>query len=91
MATISVTPDVKQNDAAQAVRQCREQLESADGELVVDLSALQRIDPQILSAVEEMADAATRKDVKIALRGVNAGVYKVLKLLKLASQFSYLE
>lgn len=91
MATISETPTLERDDIAQAVQHCREQLESADGELVLDLSELRRIDPQILNAIEELADAAERKDVKIALRGVSVGVYKVLKLLKLASQFSYLE
>jgi anti-anti-sigma regulatory factor len=91
MATISETPNLERADIIQAVRQCCEQLESADGELVLDLSELRRIDPQILNAIEELADAAERKGVKIALRGVSVGVYKVLKLLKLASQFSYFE
>ncbi len=91
IATISEAPTLERDDIARTIRQCREQLESADGPLVLDLSALRRIDPQLLGAIEELAVAPKRKDVKIALRGVNAGVYKVLKLMKLASRFSYVE
>ena len=91
IATISEAPTLERDDIARTIRQCREQLESADGPLVLDLSELRRIDPQLLGAIEELASTAKRKEVKIALRGVNAGVYKVLKLMKLASRFSYVE
>ena len=34
--------------------------------------------------------ARTKKAVKVGLRGVNVEIYKVLKLVKLASRFSFL-
>jgi ABC-type transporter Mla MlaB component len=48
-----------------------------------------RIDAIALSAMAEFADIADSKGVKVVLRGVNVGVYKVLKLVKLASRFSF--
>ena len=39
--------------------------------------------------MEEFAGIADEKGVKVALRGVNVHVYKVLKLVKLASRFSF--
>jgi anti-anti-sigma regulatory factor len=51
---------------------------------------VRRIDSSALRAIEEFADIADTKGVKVVLRGVDVGVYKVLKLVKLASRFSYL-
>ena len=48
-----------------------------------------RVDPSAMRAMEEFANAADDKAVKVALRGVNVDVYKVLKLVKLASRFSF--
>jgi hypothetical protein len=39
--------------------------------------------------MEEFASAADEKSVKVVLCGVNVGAYKVLKLAKLASRFSF--
>ena len=39
--------------------------------------------------MEEFADIADTKGVKVVLRGVDVGVYKVLKLVNLASRFSF--
>jgi ABC-type transporter Mla MlaB component len=91
MATISVTPKQESDDILRAVRQCREQVDSAGRQLTLDLSSLRRIDAQLLTAVEELAEAAEHKNVKVELQGVNIGVYKVLKLMKLAPRFIFLE
>ena len=40
--------------------------------------------------MEEFAGMADDKGVKVVLRGVNVGVYKVLKLVKLGSRFSFM-
>ena len=39
--------------------------------------------------METLADSADEKAVKVVLRGVNIDIYKVLKLAKLASRFSF--
>jgi anti-anti-sigma regulatory factor len=57
--------------------------------VALDFSSVQRIDAIALSAMAEFADIADSKGVKVVLRGVNVGVYKVLKLVKLASRFSF--
>ena len=37
----------------------------------------------------ELASIAEDKSIKVVLRGVNVEIYRVLKLLKLASRFSF--
>ena len=68
----------------------REKVERAEGEVVVDCSAVSRIDYKALRALEDLADVADIKGVKVALRGVSIEMYKVLKLVKLGSRFSFL-
>jgi len=73
-----------------ALQEALEKLDGAGGELVLDFSAVQRVDPSAIRALENLAVAANDKAAKVMLRGVNVRVYKVLKLTKLASRFSFL-
>ena len=50
---------------------------------------MRRIDPSALRAMEDFAGIADDKGVKVVLRGVNVDIYKVLKLVKLTSRFSF--
>ncbi len=68
----------------------RETLDSAQGDVVLDFSSVRRIDPSGLRAMEKLAGIADDKAVKVVLRGVNVDIYKVLKLVKLTSRFSFL-
>jgi anti-anti-sigma regulatory factor len=63
---------------------------SADGELVLDFSAVRSIDTKALVAMEELANGAERAKLTIVFRGVQVKVYKVLKLARLTSQFSFI-
>lgn len=72
-----------------ALQEAGEKLEGIQGELVLDFSSVLRIDASSLRAMEEFTSMAAEKGVKVVLRGVNVGVYKVLKLVKLASCFSF--
>lgn len=90
MPMLTVLIKVDPEHVVHALQEAAEKLESAQGELVVDFSAVQRIDPPSLCAMEKLAGAAESKAVKIALRGVNVDIYKVLKLAKLAPRFSFL-
>jgi len=65
-------------------------LDGAQGELVLDFSSVRRLDARALKVMEQLAILAAGKSVKVVLRGVNAEVYKVLKLVKLAPRFSFL-
>ena len=57
--------------------------------MVLDFSAVRRIDPNAVKALEELAGLADDRSVKVVLRAVNMDIYRVLKLLKLAPRFSF--
>jgi len=90
MATFAVMLKVDGEGVVAAVQQAAQKLDGADGQMVLDFATVSRIDPASLTAMEELACVAEGKGVKLALRGVNVDVYKVLKLAKLASHFSFL-
>lgn len=73
----------------QALQEALQKLDGAGGEAVLDLSAVQRIDAGALRAMDELAAKAGERGVAVALFGVNADVYRVLKLTQLAARFSY--
>jgi len=75
---------------APALQQAGERLDKANGHAVLDFSGVRRVDPAGLCAMQDLAAIAEGRGVKLALRGVNSDVYKVLKLAKLASRFSFL-
>jgi len=89
--TTAKTPtclEVDGDNAASALQGACEKLESGD-ELTLDFSWVVRVDPGALRTLEALAQAAAERTAKITLRGVNVEVYKVLKLARLASRFSF--
>jgi anti-anti-sigma regulatory factor len=72
-----------QQDAAEKVT-------SAGGEVVLDFSSVARIEPGEIKALEELAQLAGDRSVKVVLCAVNADIYRVLKLVKLAQRFHFL-
>ena len=76
--------------AAKAFQEAVETLDIAGGEIVLDFSSVQRVNSRELQALEKLAGKADAKTVKVVLGGVNATVYKTLKLMKLAARFSFL-
>ena len=89
MAMIAVWLKIDEEHVVQALQEAGEKLDRAEGEVVLDFSSVRRIDSRALRAMEEFAGVADDKGVKVVLRGVNVGVYKVLKLVKLGSRFSF--
>ena len=89
MGMIAVFLKIDEERVVQALQEAADKLDSAAGEMVLDFSSVRRIDPSALRGMEEFAGIANGKGVKVALRGVNVDVYKVLKLVKLASRFSF--
>jgi anti-anti-sigma regulatory factor len=83
--------DSLKTDTLSIIQQARETLDSADGQLTLDFSSVERIEPRALVALEELAALADRKPAKLVLRGVGVQVYKVLKVVKLASRLSYID
>lgn len=89
-ATIAVWFKIDGERVVQGLQEAVEKLERADGELVLDFSSVPRIAPSALREMEKLAAAADAKAIKVGLRGVHIDVYKVLKLVKLAPRFSFL-
>ena len=89
MTTVAEWYKIDGAQIAQSIDEIREKLSSTDGEAVLDFSSVERLDTAGLSALEGLATAADEKGVRLELRGVNVGVYKVLKLARLTSRFSY--
>lgn len=90
MDAIAVSLKIDGDHIADALQVAREQLNGAQGEVVLDFSAVGRIDPPAIQAMETLAGSAAEKSIKVGLRGVNVDVYKVLKLAKLVPRFSFL-
>jgi len=80
---------VDEERVVQALQEAGEKLDIAEGEVMLDFSSVLRIDVSGLMALEQFAGRADDKGVKVALRGVNVSVYKVLKLVKLTSRLSF--
>jgi len=47
------------------------------------------IDSKAVLAIDELAQKADEKSVRVVLRGVNVDVYKVLKLVRLTPRLSF--
>jgi len=90
MATIALMFKVDGEGVVLALQEAGKKLDTANGQMVLDFSAVRRVDPAALSAIAELASIADGRGIKLALRGVNIDVYKVLKLAKLAQRFSFL-
>ena len=90
MAMIAVFLNIDEDRVVLALREAGGSLDSTQGEAVLDFSSVRRIDSGALQALEEFARIAEEKAVKVALRGVNVDVYKVLKLVKLTQRFSFM-
>ena len=89
MAMIAVLLNIDEGCIVPALQEAGGNLESSQGEAVLDFSSVRRIDSSALRALEGFAGIADEKAVKVVLRRVNVDVYKVLKLVKLTPRFSF--
>ncbi len=90
MATVADWMKVDGGHVADGLREAVNKLSASNGEMVLDFSGVERVDAKAVVALEELAAKAKEKSVRVALRGVNVGVYKVLKLSRLEGQFGFL-
>ena len=90
MATNAAWLEMDEPLLVHALQGVVEKLDSAQGEVLLDFSAVHRINAGALQAMEKLAAMADAKAVKVVLRGVNVSVYKVLTLTKLARRFRFL-
>ena len=89
MTTTAEVQKVNGDSVAQALDEVRAQLAGTEGGVILDFSGVRRVDHSGLRAIEDLANAADEKSVKISLQDVNVGVYKVLKLARLTVRFSF--
>jgi anti-anti-sigma regulatory factor len=89
MTMIPVLLTMDEKRIVPALQEAGVQLDGTKGEAVLDFSSVRRIDSNALRAMEEFVGIADDQGVKVVLCGVSVGVYKVLKLAKLASRFSF--
>ena len=90
MAMTAVWLNIDEESFVQALQEAEKKLAVGDGEVTLDFSAVHRIAASGLRALEEFVSLADEKGVKVKMSGVSVRVYKVLKLMKLTSRFSFL-
>ena len=71
------------------IQEAIEKVNRGETEVMLDFSAVPRIDSHAIGALEELAGLADGKSVKVVLRAVNTDVYRVLKQLKLTQRFTF--
>jgi anti-anti-sigma regulatory factor len=89
MAMIAMWRNIDEKCVVSALEEAAEKLDGAEGEVVLDFVSVRRIDSRALRAMEGFAGIADKKAIKVVLRDINVDVYKVLKLVKLASRFTF--
>jgi anti-anti-sigma regulatory factor len=90
MAMIAELLKIDEERVVQGLQEVGEKLDSVEGEVALDFSSVRRLDASAIKAMEELAGIADDKSVKVVLRAVHVGVYRVLKLVKLTSRFSFM-
>lgn len=78
-----------EKSVTETLQQALKNLDSADGELILDFSSVHRLDSGELRSLEELTGKAEQKTLRLVLHGVNVDVYKVLKLVRLAPRLSF--
>jgi ABC-type transporter Mla MlaB component len=89
MSTISRFVKIDGEHVAQGLQEALAMLDGSSSEAVLDFASVLRVQPKDLAAMEELVEAADDRGIKIELWGVNVGIYRVLKLAKLASRFGF--
>ena len=91
MSATAIFLNMDEERVVLALQEATSGLDGVQGEVVLDFSSVRRIDSGALLALEEFVQVADEKALKIVLRGVNVHMYKVLKLVKLTSRFSFVD
>ncbi|HZQ70716.1 MAG TPA: STAS domain-containing protein [Terriglobales bacterium] len=89
MATTAEDLRIDGAGVASLLQQATEQLKRGEQNVVVDFTSVRRIDPRSLALLEQLAGEAGKRQIRIALCGVNVDIYKVMKLAQLAPLFTF--
>jgi anti-anti-sigma regulatory factor len=85
----AVSLSIDERKIVSGLEKAAENLGGDQQELTLDFSSVRRIDSDGLLAIEEFAQKADDKKVKVVLHGVNVELYKCLKLVRLTRRFSF--
>lgn len=66
-----------------------QKINGGEREVMLDFSAVARIDGNVVRALEELAGLADEKSATVVLHSVNVDIYRVLKQLKLTERFTF--
>jgi anti-anti-sigma regulatory factor len=89
MATIALLKTMEETRLLEELSDVAAKLTDADGEVVLDFSSVRRISPAALQALETLATKSEERKAEVVLRGINVNIYKVLKLARLSSRFTF--
>ena len=89
MTTIAEFLKIDERSVTESLEAATRELDGPVTELALDFSAVCRIDSRAVRVLEELANKAEEKKIKVVLRGVNVDLYKTFKLIKLANRFSF--
>ena len=81
---------MNQISAEPLLKAAMERLDGGHDDVMLDLSGVGLLEPQALRAFEQLAQKCREKSTRVLVHGVNIRVYKVLKTVRLADQFSFL-
>ena len=88
MPTIAMFLKIEAERVAEGLREAQSRLDGSGG-AVLDFASVLRLGPKDIAGLEALVKVAGDRGIKVELRGVNVGIYKVLKLARLASRFSF--
>lgn len=89
MATIVEAVRAGEPNLMVVLRAAAKKLDSAGSEVVLDFSGVRRIHESALEELRDLALKAEDNSCKLVLKRVSVDVYRVLKLVKLASRFHF--
>lgn len=85
----ATTPHTDEARTLEILSEAAQKLATGNCDVMLDFSAVQRLDVELLRRLEELAGIADQKAARITLQNVNIDVYKVLKLMKLTRRLSF--
>lgn len=89
MATVALWLKIEEKNLVPGLIEAEDHLDTGEGEIVLDISSVGRVDSAGIMALEKFANLADDQGVRVGLCGVNVDVYKVLKLVRLSNRFSF--
>lgn len=87
MSKVALFFKVDGERVADSIRKVR--TDGSGSPIVLDFASVRRIDTETLQVIEALANVAATEACQINFRGVNVEIYKVLKLVSLASRFCF--